>query len=110
MLDRLKSVYLAWQSPSPHRRWYPVGLLEFERIGKQAGFYRFDYLRGALRAEKAAGFCPIDCFPHFTTSYESANSHRPRGFVAIENVSKGPKHIDGATSIKSTSRLNCCGG
>ena len=72
MFDQLKSLYLAWQSPSPHRRWYPVGLLEFERIGENAGFYRFAYLKGALKADCEAGFCPIDSFPNFNRSYESA--------------------------------------
>lgn len=72
MLDRLRSLYLAWQSPSPHRRWYPVGRLEFERREGGAGFYRFSYLHGALRAEKEAGFSVIDSFPDFQKSYESA--------------------------------------
>ena len=72
MFDRLKSLYLAWQSPSPHRRWYPVGQLEVERLGDKAGFYRFTYRRGALRAAREAGFCPVDCFPDFNHSYESA--------------------------------------
>jgi hypothetical protein len=72
MFDRLKSLYLAWQSPSPHRRWYPVGLLEFERISENSGFYRFGYLKGAMKASHEAGFCPIDSFPDFNRSYESA--------------------------------------
>ncbi len=103
MFDRLKSLYLAWQSPSPHRRWYPVGRLDFERIGEQAGFYHFTYLYGALRASKEVGFCPIDSFPDFQKTYESAeifplfknrlmDDHRPGFTQYLDSLALPPEY------------------
>lgn len=103
MLDRLKSLFLAWQSPSPHRRWYPVGQLEFEHIGEQSVYYRFAYLNGAMRAAEDAGFSPIDCFPDFHESYESSSlfplfqnrvmdDKRPRFADYLDSLALLPEH------------------
>ena len=84
MYEKLKSVYLAWQSA---KGWFPIGRLDFEQASP-IPYYRFCYLAGVRRAQAEAGFVPIDSFPNLDRVYESAelfplfqnrvmDSHRP---------------------------------
>lgn len=60
----VKTVFLAWQAPD--RSWFPVGRLTHKLDGEK---YEFAYTKGALNAEKAAGFKPLLAFPDFNKLY-----------------------------------------
>lgn len=71
----MKTLFLAWQDAHkksgthlPSRAWYPIGKLSEEATD---GLYRFVYTRGALKAQKEAGFQPLDAFPTLNRVYES---------------------------------------
>lgn len=60
-----EKLYVGWYD-SADNFWYPVGQICTTNHG-----YRFEYLRGALRARNAAGFRGIFQFPDFHQVYES---------------------------------------
>src|SRR5947209_6759948 len=60
-----QKLFLAWRDPETGS-WYPVGRLQ--NLGDR---YEFVYTRGALRAQRAAGFCPFPGFPDIGSAYES---------------------------------------
>lgn len=62
----MRTLFLTWQDPKS-RRWFPIGRLSVERAS-----YRFVYTRGAQDAHKTCGFQPLEAFPSFERSYESA--------------------------------------
>lgn len=67
----MKTLFLAWQAPeesSQPRSWYPVGRLDAD-VEQPA--FRFGYTRGALSAQKEAGFVPLFAFPDLKKDYES---------------------------------------
>ncbi|HTD17361.1 MAG TPA: hypothetical protein VK673_19400 [Chthoniobacterales bacterium] len=61
-----KTLFLAWQDQGPSRAWFPVG-----RLDVSGDHYRFRYVHGAERAQKAAGFEPVIDFPDLRRNYES---------------------------------------
>ncbi|MEI6303347.1 MAG: DNA-binding protein [Betaproteobacteria bacterium] len=63
----MSTLFVAWQSPSPARAWFPIGRLDAE---KDKAFV-FHYTRGALDAQKQSGFEPLLSFPDFQSRYES---------------------------------------
>ena len=65
----MKTLFLAWQDKSAKRAWYPIGRLDADVKEKRFQFY---YTKGAEMARKRAGFEPLDSFPDFHKSYESA--------------------------------------
>ena len=72
----MKTLFLAWQHTRPDpaqrpasRAWFPIGRLDAEPA---ENLYRFAYTEGARRAEKEAGFAPLDSFPELGRVYESA--------------------------------------
>jgi hypothetical protein len=62
------TVFLAWQSPTESRAWYPIGRLD---AVSAAGPFRFCYVRGAEKARQEAGLQPLISFPDFGRRYES---------------------------------------
>lgn len=64
-----KTLYLAWQDKRMTRAWFPVGRLD---VNSDRGAYRFQYIKGAERARKEAGFAPLPDFPEWKRTYESA--------------------------------------
>ncbi|MFZ2279549.1 MAG: hypothetical protein WAW39_17265 [Prosthecobacter sp.] len=65
----MKTLFVAWQSPDNRRGWYPVGRLDADPA---EGLYRFQYIRGAKRAEAEGGFRHLVAFPLLEEVYESA--------------------------------------
>jgi hypothetical protein len=61
----MSTLYLAWQAPAT-RSWYVVG-----RLTTEPGVYRFVYTRGALRADREAGFGSLSSFPELNRVYDS---------------------------------------
>lgn len=61
------TLFLAWQDKTS-RLWYPVGKLEADVDGS---FYRFQYISGALSAQREAKFLPFPDFPEIFNKYES---------------------------------------
>lgn len=69
MTEHTKKLYVGWYDKIMHD-WYPIGQIEISGAG-----YRFQYLRGAIkaRAERAlVGFRGIFQFPDFHQVYESS--------------------------------------
>ena len=64
----MTTVFLAWQSPSESRAWYPIGRLDADSA---KGPYRFCYVRGSRQAQSEAGLRPLVSFPDFNRRYES---------------------------------------
>lgn len=60
-----KTLFVAWQDPE-RRRWYPIG-----RLTSSDRRFLFLYVKGALNAEREAGFTPLAAFPDFRTGYRS---------------------------------------
>ncbi|HVU25490.1 MAG TPA: HIRAN domain-containing protein [Opitutus sp.] len=65
----MTSLFLAWQDAGPSRAWFPIGRLDAD-LARQ--HFLFGYTRGAERAEQQAGLRPLEAFPDFYTTYESA--------------------------------------
>lgn len=69
----MKSLFLAWQTPSDSmhsRAWFPVGQLDAEPDSSR---YRFRYTHGAITAQQKVGFKPLLAFPEFNKVYESSD-------------------------------------
>jgi hypothetical protein len=64
----MKTLYVAWQSPTPTRAWYPIGRLDVE-MG--IPLYTFRYTQGAIRARREGDFRPLFAFPELEQRYES---------------------------------------
>ncbi len=64
----MATVFLAWQSPTETRAWYPIGRLEADSA---VGPFRFCYVRGAQKAQREAGLQPLVSFPDFERQYAS---------------------------------------
>ena len=64
----MATVFLAWQSPTESRAWYPIGRLDADSA---VGPFRFCYVRGAQKAQQEAGLQPLVSFPDFKRRYES---------------------------------------
>lgn len=85
----MKSLFLAWQAPSDSqqsRAWFPVGRLDADAV---ASHFRFRYTRGALSAQRGAGFSPLLAFPDFRADYESSEL-----FPLFKNRVLSPKRAD----------------
>ena len=79
-------LYLAWQD-GKSRAWFPVGRLarhETEPVG-----YEFEYIRGAERAKRRAGFSEIPGFPEMNRRYAS-----PSLFSTFRNRAMNPRRPD----------------
>lgn len=70
-----RTLFLAWQDTrskdggsAPSRAWFPIGRLDAEPTDR---LYKFGYTHGALRAQKEAGFQPLDAFPKLEQVYKS---------------------------------------
>src|SRR5699024_6002190 len=66
----MKSLYLAWQDKGKTRRWFPIGRLDADL---NEPVFKFGYVKGAKRANKEAGFQPLDAFPDFEQRYVSSD-------------------------------------
>jgi len=64
-----KTLFLAWQDKRLTREWFPVGRLD---ISPHDRSHRFRYIKGAKRAQTAAGFTPLLDFPDWNRTYESS--------------------------------------
>ena len=87
----MKTLFLAWQDTrtqggarTPSRAWFPIG-----RLDADPERYKFVYTRGALKAQKEAGFQPLDAFPKLQSVYES-----PDLFPLFQNRLIDPKRED----------------
>lgn len=65
----MTSLFLAWQDAGPSRAWFPIGRLDADLLHSH---FQFGYTCGAERAAKAAGLRPLESFPDFQKTYESA--------------------------------------
>ncbi len=65
----MRTLFVAWQTPNPSRRWFPIGQLDADAEHHD---YVFRYTQGALNAHEMAGFEPLLSFPKFETRYESS--------------------------------------
>ncbi len=70
----MKTLFLAWQAARPldsggaaSRAWYPIGRLDAWEHGHR---FRFEYVHGAERASREAGFAPLEAFPKLDGVYE----------------------------------------
>ncbi len=61
-------LYLAWQDPGS-RKWYPVGKLVHHEVGHEEHKYEFGYVRGAVQAQREAGFFMAPGFAEFGRAY-----------------------------------------
>ena len=61
-------LYLAWQDLGS-RKWYPVGRLVSHEVGHDEHKYEFGYLRGAVQAQREAGFFMAPGFAEFGRAY-----------------------------------------
>src|SRR3990167_8124861 len=97
----MNTLFLAWQSPT-NRLWFPVGRLSSD---KAKGGYMFEYIHGALEAEKLAGFRPLPQFPEFERQYVSDtlfplfqnrvfNANRRDFTDYVRTLGLDPSHID----------------
>jgi hypothetical protein len=89
--DSIKSLFLAWQAPN--RLWFPVGRLDTDSA---RDLYVFEYTRGALKAQKEAGFEPLIAFPNFEQRYES-----PESFPLFKNRVLDPHRKDFLAYLRS---------
>lgn len=71
----MNTLFLAWQDKPREasqriatRGWYPIGRLD---APADRSHYTFRYTQGALRAQREAGFQPLDAFPTMEKVYES---------------------------------------
>ena len=64
----MTTLFLAWQDTGVSRSWYPIGRLD---VDTDRDWYRFGYLRGALKAVKEAKLHPLAAFPDLRRKYES---------------------------------------
>jgi len=64
----MSTLFIAWQAPSPTRAWFPIGRLD---ASTDRHDYVFQYTKGALHAQKRAGFAPLVAFPEFSRRYEA---------------------------------------
>ena len=88
----MRTLYVAWQAPSPVRAWFPIGQLEAE---PRKPVYVFRYTKGALRAHKETGFEPLPAFPRFRQRYESGEL-----FPLFQNRVLGSKRKDFAEYLR----------
>lgn len=65
----MSTLFVAWQSPSPSRLWFPIGRLD---ASDQRDHFEFAYTKGAIEASKESGFKPLLAFPDFNRKYESS--------------------------------------
>ena len=72
-----KTLFVAWQDSQESRQWFPVGRLEAAVPDAE---YRFQYVRGAMRAQKKADFRPLAGFPELERDY-----HSPKLFAMFRN-------------------------
>ena len=63
-----KAMFLAWQDQAPSHRWFPVGRLD---AYAERALYRFRYTKGALRAQREAGYPLLLEFPSLEREYWS---------------------------------------
>lgn len=85
----MKTLFLAWQTPreaTPSRAWFPIGRLDAD---VKSPAYRFRYTRGALKAEREAGFRPLLAFPDLEQDYQSDTL-----FPLFQNRVLSPKRKD----------------
>ena len=85
-------LYLAWRD-GKSRAWFPVGRLvrlESEPVG-----YEFEYIRGAERAKRLAGFSEIPGFPEMERRYTS-----PALFWTFRNRAMNPRRADRAEYLR----------
>jgi hypothetical protein len=98
--ESVKSLFLAWQAPN--RLWFPVGRLEADNTQP---LFVFEYTKGALKAQKDAGFKPLVAFPEFDRRYESPelfplfknrvlNPHRKDFLDYLQTLDLDPAHQD----------------
>jgi hypothetical protein len=64
-----KTLFLAWQDKRLTHEWFPVGRLD---ISPDHRSYRFQYVKGAKRAQETARFTPLGDFPDLNRTYESS--------------------------------------
>ena len=65
----MTSLYLAWQDSGRNRAWFPIGRLDSDLAHSR---FVFGYTQGAERAAQVAGLRPLESFPDFYKTYESA--------------------------------------
>ena len=65
-----KAMFLAWQDQAPSHQWFPVGRLD---AYAERALYCFRYTKGALRAQREAGFPLLLEFPSLEREYWSGD-------------------------------------
>jgi hypothetical protein len=95
----MRKLFLTWQD-KVSRKWFPIGQLTYD--GK---LFQFFYIKGALQANKEAGFQPLVSFPDFCEVYKADElfpmfsnrvmpSSRPEYKQTVEFLSLPEDHND----------------
>jgi hypothetical protein len=87
----VKSLYVAWQTPSKSRAWFPIGRLDADVSN---GEFEFAYTLGAVEAREKGEFSPLLAFPDMTQRYASSEL-----FPLFKNRVLDPKRRDFAEYV-----------
>ena len=87
----MKSLFLAWQTPSASRAWFPIGRLDAD-VANEA--FEFAYTQGAVEAQRKGEFSPLLAFPDMQQRYTSREL-----FPLFKNRVLDPKRKDFAEYV-----------
>ena len=82
----MKSLFVAWQTPSASRAWFPIGRLDADIANEE---FEFAYTQGAVEAQLKGEFSPLLAFPDMQRRYTSREL-----FPLFKNRVLGPKRKD----------------
>lgn len=87
----MKSLFVAWQTPSASRAWFPIGRLDAD-VANEA--FEFAYTQGAVEAQRKGEFSPLLAFPDMQRRYASREL-----FPLFKNRVLDPKRKDFAEYV-----------
>jgi hypothetical protein len=87
----MRSLFIAWQTPSASRAWFPIGRLDADISTAE---YAFAYTQGAVAAKEKGEFSPLLAFPDMQRRYESREL-----FPLFKNRVLDPKRKDFAEYV-----------
>ena len=87
----MKSLFVAWQTPSASRAWFPIGRLDAD-VANEA--FEFAYTQGAVEAQRKGEFSPLLAFPDMQRRYTSREL-----FPLFKNRVLDPKRKDFAEYV-----------
>lgn len=87
----MKSLFVAWQTPSASRAWFPIGRLDADVANQE---FEFAYTQGAVEAQLKGEFSPLLAFPDMQRRYASREL-----FPLFKNRVLDPKRKDFAEYV-----------